>query len=251
VGGIVAARREGERLLRDAERRALNDEAVLRLGALAAGAAHELGTPLTTMGVVVGEMRREADTPERQRDVAILGAQIDACRRALANLRAAAGHACAVGGGRVAVDGFLAEVAARFCAMRPEVQLEARWEGTGPAPEIFADASLPQAILILLNNAADASSHHVDLHGRWDPDWLMIAVGDRGAGVPEGSLDKLGRVFFTTKRPGKGTGLGLVLAASTVTRLGGTIRWTNRADGGLFAELRLPLQGLTISRQTE
>ncbi len=251
IGGVVAARREDERLLREAERRALNDEAVLRLGTLAAGAAHELGTPLTTMDVVVGEMRRQAETPGRQRDVAILAAQIDACRRALANLHAAAGHACAAGGGRASLDGFLAEVVERFRAMRPDVPLEARWDGTVPVPQIFADQSLQQAILILLNNAADASPHHVDLNARWDADWLTVAVGDRGGGVPAGSLDKLGRVFFTTKEPGKGTGLGLVLASSTVARLSGTIRWSSRTGGGLSAEFRLPLRGLTITGGTK
>ena len=62
---IVATLREHDRLLREAARRALNDEAVLRIGTLAAGAAHELGTPLTTMAVVVGEMRRDATRRRR------------------------------------------------------------------------------------------------------------------------------------------------------------------------------------------
>ena len=69
---IVADLRAHERLLREAARRALNDEAIMRLGALAAGAAHELATPLTTMAVVAGEMAREAQTPAVQRDAAIL-----------------------------------------------------------------------------------------------------------------------------------------------------------------------------------
>jgi two-component system sensor histidine kinase RegB len=115
-----------------------------------------------------------------------------------------------------------------------------------PGPEIFTDQSLQQAILILLNNAADASPDHVDVDGRWDADWLVVAVSDRGSGVAAGNLEKLGRTFFTTKQPGKGTGLGLVLAASTVARLGGTIGWSNRPGGGLSAEIRLPLRGLEV-----
>jgi two-component system sensor histidine kinase RegB len=244
---IAATLREHDRLLHEAARRVLNDEAVLRMGTLAAGAAHELGTPLTTMSVVVGEMRREADTPARERDVAILAAQIDLCRQALGNLRAAAGHASAEGGSRERLDRFLDSVIARFEAMRPGVPVACRREGSVPAPEIFADASLGQAILILLNNAADASPHHVDVDVRWDSAALRIAVGDRGRGVPPGRLEHLGRMFFTTKAPGRGTGLGLVLAASTVNRLGGTVGWTNRVGGGLCAEIRLPLDNLMFA----
>ncbi len=247
VAGIVAELRTHERLLREAARKALNDEAMLHLGTLAAGAAHELGTPLMTMAVLAAELRRDADTPARQRDTAILAAQIDACRSALANLAAAAGQARTVGGGRAPLDGFLANIVARFQAVRPDVPLHARWNGTAPVPEIFADQSLQQAILILLNNAADASPHHVEIDGRWDAEVLRLTVGDRGAGVPEGSLGNLGRAFFTTKPPGKGTGMGLVLTASTVSRLGGTVRWTNRNGGGLSAEITLPLRSLLLT----
>ena len=242
---IVADLRAHERLLREAARRALNDEAIMRLGALAAGAAHELATPLTTMAVVAGEMAREVQAPAVQRDAAILTGQIEACRRALSNLTAAAGHLRAEGGGPERLDALLASLVTRFQAVRPNIPLDARWDGTAPVPEIFADASLP-AILILLNNAADASPHHVDFTGHWDADMLRLAVGDRGTGVPPSRLGELGRAFFTTKPPGKGTGLGLVLTASTVSRLGGSVRWTNRPEGGLAAEITLPLAGLRV-----
>ena len=79
---IVADLRAHERLLREAARRAPNDEAMMRMGALAVGAAHELATPLTTMAVVAGEMAREAETPAAQRDAAILAGQVEACRPA-------------------------------------------------------------------------------------------------------------------------------------------------------------------------
>ncbi len=244
---LIATLCEHERLLQEAARRALNDETVMRIGTLAAGAAHELGTPLTTMTMVVGEMQREADTPARQRDTAILAAQIEACRQALSNLCAAAGHARAEDGGPERFDAFLASVAARFRAMRPDVPLQTRWDGALPAPEIFADRSLRQSLLILLNNAADASPHRVDITARWDAQSLYVAVTDRGSGVAPDHIDMLGRAFFTTKAPGQGTGLGLVLAASTVSRLGGTVRWSNRGDGGLCAEIRLPLDRLLLS----
>ena len=116
-----------------------------------------------------------------------------------------------------------------------------------PAPEIFADQSLRQSLLILLSNAADASPHRVDLVARWDDESLCVTVADHGSGVAPDRIDRLGREFFTTKAPGQGTGLGLVLAASTVSQLGGRVRWSNRANGGLSAEIRLPLTRLLLS----
>ena len=244
---IVASLRGHERLLQAAARQALNDEAVTRLGTLAAGAAHELGTPLTTIATVAGEMHRAAETPAQRRDAAILAAQVEACRHALSNLRAAAGHAHAEGGGPEKFDVFLTSVVARFRAMRPDAPLRAGWDGPLPAPEIFADESLRQSLLILLNNAADASPDRVDVTAGWDAKSLYVTVADRGSGVSPDRIPMLGRTFFTTKAPGQGTGLGLVLTASTVNRLGGTVRWSNRADGGIKAEIRLPLDRLLLS----
>ena len=247
VSRIVTSLREHDRLLQESARKALIDEAVNRLGTLAAGAAHELGTPLTTIAMVAGEMHRDAQTPAQRRDAAILAAQVDACRQALSNLRATAGHARAEGGGPERLDAFVMSVLARFRALRPDVPLQADWDGPRPAPEIFADQSLRQSLLILLNNAADASPHSVDVTARWDEQSLCVTVADRGRGVAPERIGMLGRTFFTTKAPGQGTGLGLVLTASTVNRLGGTVRWTNRADGGLAAEIRLPLDRLLLS----
>ena len=106
---------------------------------------------------------------------------------------------------------------------------------------------LKQAILILLNNAGDASPHHVHFGATWDGAVLRVSVQDRGPGFTETQLEKLGRMFFTTKAPGKGTGLGLVLATSAVSRLGGTVRWTNRPEGGALAEIEVPLLQLLIA----
>jgi two-component system, sensor histidine kinase RegB len=244
---IVAALRENDRLLREATQKAQNDETILRLGALAAGAAHELATPITTMNVVASEMGREANTPSLQRDVGILMAQIEACRQTISNLMAAAGHSRAEGGGRERLDAFLGSIAERLRTMRPEVNLICRWDEESPVTEIFAEQSLQQAILALLNNATDASPHDVQMTASWNADTLRVSIGDRGAGLPSGNLDKLGRVFFTTKPPGKGIGLGLVLASNAIKHMGGTLRWQSRSGGGTQADIVLPLGTLKLA----
>ena len=247
IAGAVAAYRTQQQLLERAAQKAVNDAALLHMGTLAAGAAHELGTPLATMAVVVGELRRAPPTPEVAADAEILTAQIRACRDALAQFASSAGYLRAEGGGRARLDAFLAATVDGFAAARRDVVLERDIDGPRPAPEMFTDQMLKQAILILLNNAGDASPHHVHFGASWDAVTLRVSVSDRGPGFADTQLEKLGRMFFTTKAPGKGTGLGLVLATSAVSRLGGTIRWTNRAQGGALAEMQVPLVQLLIS----
>jgi two-component system sensor histidine kinase RegB len=244
---IVAVLHEHERLLREAARKAQNDEEILKLGALAAGAAHELATPLTTMGIIASEISRAADTPSLRRDADALASQVDSCRQTLLNLLAAANHARAEGGGRESLDAFVRSLAGRFRRMRPDVDFTFRWDGVQPVPQIYADRALEQAVLALLNNAADASPNHVRMTALWSEEALRVIVEDRGSGVPEHHLANLGRVFFTTKPPGRGTGLGLVLATTALKALGGMLRWTNRPGGGTQAEIVLPLRGLKLS----
>jgi len=242
---IVEALREHERRLREAEQKAANDDALLRIGALAAGAVHELATPLTTMAVLINEMQHEPGSAAHLHDVETLSSQIDVCRQTLRNLMAVAGHASDEGHGHEPIDRFLDSIAGTMRKMRPRLHLACQWDGPRPVPEIHDEPTLKQAILILLNNAADASPDDVRMTGQWSRDQLVIAVLDCGKGMPDLGREKIGRMFFTTKAPGQGTGLGLVLTVSTVSRLGGTVEWSNRPEGGVCAEIRLPLGGLT------
>jgi two-component system sensor histidine kinase RegB len=218
----------------------------MRLGALAAGAAHELASPLTTMSAVAGEMEREAQSPSLRRDAGILADQIAACRRTLSNLLAAAGHARSEGGGRQRLDAFLAATVARFRAMRPDARVIVESPPSALPLDVFGEHALQQAILVLLDNAADASAHSVRFAAQWDSEALHVAVDDRGPGIPPANAEALGREFFTTKPPGKGTGLGLVLAANAVHALGGTLRWQSLPGGGTSAQMMLPLRALLL-----
>jgi len=243
---IVVTLREHDRLLSEAAQRALRDEAVLRIGALAAGAAHELATPLTTMAVAAGEIARNTDSPSLQHDAGILTSQIEICRETIANLMAAAGHARAVGGGRERLDQFLESIAARCRTMRPEANIICDWDSVLPAPEIFAEQALMQALLALLNNAIDASPKDVHFTGYREGDALRISIADRGSGLSAGDQGKLGRTFFTTKPTGKGTGLGVVLASRAIERLRGTLCWEDRPGGGTRVKVMLPMASLSL-----
>lgn len=250
VTRIVATMRDRDRLLNEAAQTALRDEAVLRVGALAAAAAHELAGPLTAMAVAAGEIVREAETTSLREDARVLVSQLGICRDAIDNMMTAAGHARAVGGGRDRLDRFLDRIAEKCRTMHPEALIGTDWKAVLPASEIFSDQGLEHALLALLNNAADASPKAVEFSAALGGDALRICIADRGAGVSPQDLGKLGRAFFTTKAPGKGTGLGLVVAARAVERLGGSVRWENRPGGGLRVEVALSLKALQINAET-
>jgi two-component system sensor histidine kinase RegB len=222
---------------------ALDHEPLVRMGVLAAGAAHELRSPLTTMAVLVDEMARHQDADDRGRlaeDLRIMSGQIEACRGILGAV-VAYGQDALVDEKRIEpVDAFLRESVARWRLLRPGAKLELRWTDLQPAARISADGALRQALLSLLNNAADASPQAVEMDCACDSGNLRIVIQDRGPGIASELRATLGKPFFTTKRD-QGTGIGLVLAKTAIDRAGGSLTLRNRRGGGARADVILPL----------
>ena len=256
TGGLIAyfvvkitdTLREHERLLAQAKERDLHNERIVQLGALAAGAAHELGTPLSTVAVVVKELRgRWRRRPDLLGELGVISDQIELCKDTLSNMLASAGHTRMEGGEKVALDGFLQAVVENWRLTRPQVVVTCHCHGTPPAPDIVIERSLRQAILNLLNNAADASPEQVDVEGHWDEQELCIRICDRGPGILPEAADKIGKDFFTTKPPGKGHGVGLVLSSAVISRFGGSVKLFNQPERGACTEVRLPLAPFLLS----
>ena len=245
AGRMSAARREHDRLRVDMRERELRHERVLALGTFAAGAAHELATPLSTIAVVVKEMEREASAPANR--LTVLRDQITRCKDILASLSAGAGQPQAQSGGRMALDRYLDEVLARWRMQRATVTVRQNLVGSRPAPVIVAEQTLSQALTNILNNAADVSAGDVEIDVRWTNDELNFEVRDRGPGLTPSALAHAGEPFFTTKAPGEGMGLGLFLVRGTLERLQGRIDIANRDGGGAVCRVWLPLSTLRVS----
>ncbi|MCX7184591.1 MAG: ATP-binding protein [Nitrosospira sp.] len=233
--------RERDKDLAQAREQALRNEQIIALGTLAAGAAHELGTPLATMAVVTGELQKEyPDNSEFQHDVKILRDQIAHCKRTLTQLLADVGQARAEDGSGQAVDHFLQQVLDKWQLMRPMVKFSYRSNGVQPAPQILGAHLLSQSLLNLLNNAADASLDRIEIESRWDQQELLLEILDYGKGLSEEAVQRAGQAFFTSK-PGQGFGIGLFLANANIERFGGSVSLTNREGGGARTQVRLPL----------
>ncbi len=245
VARMGQALREQDRMLAELRENELRNERLLALASLAAGAAHELGTPLATLAVLVGELERDAQAPGGM--LRIMRTQISRCKEILSTLTAAGGQRRAESGSRVALDEYLQDLFSRWREMRPGIYAEVRLRGTCPAPQIVADETLGQAILNVLNNAADASPDNVEVEASWNNELLSVAVSDRGAGfaAPPAQQDAAA-TSFGTKDPAQGLGLGLFLTQATLQRLNGALRLANRPDGGARCSLTLPLQPLRV-----
>ena len=236
VARMTASIRQRDAELATVRERALRDERVVALGALAAGAAHELSTPLATMAVVAGELEHDASLAETARaDVALLRKQVTACKEIISGLAERAGAERLDSAGSVPVDRWLAGIHARWLTLRPRVVSELRLVGATPAPMAIVDATLEQGLLNLFNNAADTGSA-VTVVADWDNRNLTIEVRDSGPGFPPSVLAQAGRAPFPVHAGG--TGIGLFLTHGAVARLGGQLTLHN--EGGGIARIRLP-----------
>ena len=242
VSRIAAALRQRDRALSAAREDALRAEQVLTLGTLAAGTAHELGTPLSTMTVLAREMQEQyAGQPALDADLTLMREQLDRCKTILAEMASDAGQLQADSGRAVSVEAFLHELFEYWQNTRSDILVSIECQGAQPAPSIIVDKSLQQAITNILNNAADASRAHIQLTGSWTSVRLSICVIDDGRGIPEAYQSELGNRILGSETSAKGLGIGLFLAQTTLKRLGGEIVFTNLPAGGLRTQIELPL----------
>lgn len=238
--------RDRERMIAEIRENALRDERLVALGALAVGTAHELGTPLGTMAILLKDLERDyAGAPNLSEKLTILRNQVERCKTSLSNMLSSTGQSRAEAGYGIALDSYLENVVVQWRAMRPAASVRYRWEGARPAPKIVAEQALGQALINILNNAADASEDDVEIAGHWDERELRLEVYDRGAGLAPAVGAHAGDLFFTTKATGHG--LGLSLARAIFGRFGGALQLSNRAGGGACTRITLPLSKLSAT----
>lgn len=228
--------RERDLELAAAREDALRDAQVVALGQLAAGAAHELGTPLATMNVLAGELARDPRLPEEARaDLDLLRRQIGICKEIVGGLTQKAGIERARQ--MQAADVWLENLLARWRTLWPNAVCTLEVATAGLPPQLIPDAAIEQAVTNLLNNAAKIAPQQIRLLLGWNDERLTIAVQDRGPGFPPEVLHRCGAEPLPAAAEGSGIGLWLTRAA--VERRGGRLRLENR-DGGL-AIIELPL----------
>ncbi|HKY82148.1 MAG TPA: ATP-binding protein [Sphingobium sp.] len=231
-----------EAFLARLRQQAAEEEHIVRMGLLASGAAHELGTPLSQLAVVLGDWRRMpeiTDHPALVEEVQEMQAAVQRCKAIVTGILLSAGEARGEAPEVTNVRAFVDGIAADWRAANPGMPLRCDF-GPHDYPRIIADPVIRQAIGNLLDNAREAGATYIDLLVGRDSSSLNIAVRDNGSGFSKEMLADFGRPYRSSKGK-EGHGLGLFLVVNVVRKLGGSVSASNGADGGALILLRLPL----------
>ncbi|PCJ42532.1 MAG: ATP-binding protein [SAR86 cluster bacterium] len=219
----------------------LRDEQILAVAIQAAGTAHELGTPLNTVAILVKEMANEqSSNPELTRQLGIIEQQITRCKNSLRELVNQADFREAGKAKTLSLQDFIHLLMNQWQLIRPEIKLTLNMPESEPSPSITTDATLQQAIINILNNAADASPNGVEVNVQWDRASWTLKVRDYGEGLNDELAEQLGSAIITTKE--HGLGVGLVLSQASINRLNGTVKLYRHVEQGAVTEVTLPLQ---------
>lgn len=237
VNMATELRRQQQHLARQREEQ-LRDEQLLGIATLAAGAAHELGTPLNTMKLLIDGTREEHQGLSPA-ELDTLSAQVERCRVTLRKLVQAGDPRHGELESRPARE-YLESLVERWRVIRPDARPSVTLDAASPPLRARFHPTLEPALQNLLDNAADASAR-IEIEGRWNAACLELSIRDFGPGM---------RHAGTPPRPGRsnkpdGLGLGLFLSHATIERHGGTVTLSPAPGGGTLTQVRLPLEAAT------
>ncbi|WP_293682504.1 ActS/PrrB/RegB family redox-sensitive histidine kinase [uncultured Phenylobacterium sp.] len=217
------------------------------LGALAAAAAHELGTPLATISIVSKEMIREAPTAQVKEDAELLQSQAERCREILRRLAATPDKASDEVHERLTLRQLVQEVIEPHTNASPEVRVEAIVTGAKDVktPDIRRLPEITHAFSTFVENAVDFAHSEILVSARFDAASVTIEVRDDGPGFAPEILAKLGEPYVTS-RPGAegsrtghiGMGLGFFISKTLLERTGATVTFQNGKPRGAVVAAR-------------
>ena len=236
--------------LAEIRRQAVEEEHIVRIGMLASGAAHELGTPLSSLSVILGDWRRNktiARNADLARDVEEMQAEIQRCKAIVTSILLSSGDARGEQSAATTVRTLLDRVIADWCVAR-DFTNAVYADHFGRDVPIASDVVLQQAVFNLLDNAAEVSPS-INIRLAREDDALVLRVCDEGPGFAAEQLANLGKPYNSSK-PELGRGLGLFLVGNVARTLGGTLAARNLAKGAEVT-LRLPLAAIRLGEDDD
>jgi len=246
VEQYVRSLEEANRALQEARQEAIRSEKMASIGMLAAGMAHEIGTPLAAIigynGVLSDELADDDEKSDYLRRIAREAERIDRLVRDLLDYaRPGKGESEEVDPAQ-----FLADLLDMLQGQGVFKKLQLRCDVAGGLPRLYLDRhKLMQVLVNLVINARDAMPEGGELRIRAfaEPGFVLLSVSDSGEGIAPENREKIFEPFFTTKEPGRGTGLGLAISARLVESFGGRIDLESMPGKGTTFTVRLPVKG--------
>jgi two-component system sensor histidine kinase RegB len=246
VGRMANLVRRRDQELAAMRETALRDQQIVELGTLAAGTAHELNTPLSTLAILVEELDETTADPAQKERLRVMMEEIETINERLNGIVGRVGADRSEGAQQVGLRAFLDDLIGHWSAVHPDIDLGVTFDLPADDAPIAAEATIGQAIRNVLDNAAHASRangrSHVDVCVRREGTKLEIDVVDDGAGLDPALRDDIGLKVVSTKD--RGLGIGILLSRAALQRFGGRLELESRPFGGVEARIRLPLDEL-------
>ena len=244
--------RQQDARLAGLRQRAAEEEHIVRMGLLASGAAHELGTPLATLAVILGDWRRmPAFTldPELLQEVTEMETQLKRCKSIVSGILLSAGEARGESSAATTITTFIDELVEEWRHTRVRAALH--YDNLfGHDMPVVSDSAVKQMIFNVLDNALESSGQWLHLAVAREDGDLVLRCTDRGPGFAPAMLAQFGKPYNSSKgRPGGG--LGLFLVVNVARTLGGVVTATNPTGGGACVTIKLPLAAMVLGSGTD
>jgi len=237
--------RDRDAALAAIRQRTAEEDHIVRMGLLASGAAHELGTPLSSLSVLIGDWRklpRLARDLELQDDLEDMDIAVQRCKAIVSGILMSAGEARGIAPRTTTMRAFLDDIVEEWQASRLPGQLDYE-DRFGEDIPIVSDPALRQVIGNVIDNAAEVSPEWIGITASRERDRLIIKVTDRGPGFDPAMLETFGQPYRSTKGRAGG-GLGLFLLVNVLRKMGGEASAQNLPEGGACVRIALPLEAL-------
>jgi two-component system sensor histidine kinase RegB len=246
VGRMARLVRQRDRELAAMREAALRDQQVIELGTLAAGTAHEINTPLSTLAIIASELEDTATDAQQKQQLRAMLAEIRVIDERLNRITGGAGAERSSGARHVELRAFLATLFRNWSAAHPEIDLAVTFDLPNDPMGLVVEATIEHAIRNVLDNAAHATlangADRVEVRVGVQGSRLTLGVTDRGLGLDPAVRDDVGLKVVSTKE--HGLGIGLLLSRAALQRFGGRLELSNRENGGVEAKIELPLDEL-------
>ena len=223
------------------------EQHLTQLDGLAAAAAHELGTPLSTIFLISRELEQAvADKPQLAGDVKTLREQAQRCRDILAKITQLSSSGAPFD--RMPLSTLIEEAVAPHRDFGIAIKVRIAVAGT-PEPACTRNPAIIYGVGNILENAVDFARSTVEVNAWWNTEAVEIVISDDGPGIAPDMLKRIGEPYLSRRRDGdeaqgarSGLGLGVFIARTLLERTGAKVSFTNRPfpDHGAVVQIVWP-----------